>query len=229
MLDRRVTAGQMTATTRRRIATLPRRPGLPACTTSECVARLGRDRPRLRVTLRSSIQMHRRKAWKGRHVAWIREPLLAHAVPAGGDLGRVVCLHQGRHRGHRACSDDGGSRAPGGSSALPLLGDDDGLPSRSLQARASAGTPTLRARRLRVVQARTADGVRPAPVARRGADPFLREITRRTARASCTGRSPRRNGSWRRLPCRERLLSVEQKDSPLVTRSPFLRDHPARL
>ena len=40
------TAGRMTATTRRRIGTLPRRPGLPACTTSECVARLGRDRPR---------------------------------------------------------------------------------------------------------------------------------------------------------------------------------------
>ena len=34
----------MTATTLCRIATLPRRPGLPACTTSECVARLGRDR-----------------------------------------------------------------------------------------------------------------------------------------------------------------------------------------
>ena len=38
----------MTAPTRRRITTLPRLPGLPACTTSECVARLGRDRPRLR-------------------------------------------------------------------------------------------------------------------------------------------------------------------------------------
>ena len=48
----------MTATTRRRIATLPRHPGLPACTTSECVARLGRDRPRLRVDSRSSVWSH---------------------------------------------------------------------------------------------------------------------------------------------------------------------------
>ncbi len=57
MLDREFTAGRMTATTRRRIATLPRRPGLSACTTRECVARLGRDRPRLRVNSRSSIWM----------------------------------------------------------------------------------------------------------------------------------------------------------------------------
>ena len=55
MLDREFTASRMTATALHRIATLPRRTGLPACTTSECVARLGRDRPRLRVNSRSSI------------------------------------------------------------------------------------------------------------------------------------------------------------------------------
>ena len=55
MLDREFTAGPRTATTRRRIATLPRRPGLLACTMSECVARLGRDRLGLRVNSRPSI------------------------------------------------------------------------------------------------------------------------------------------------------------------------------
>ena len=55
MLDRRFTAGRRAVTTRRRIATLPRRTGSLACTTSECVARLGRDHPRRRVNLRPSI------------------------------------------------------------------------------------------------------------------------------------------------------------------------------
>ena len=45
----------MTPTTLRQIATLPRRAGSPACTTSECVARLGRDRPWRRAISRSSI------------------------------------------------------------------------------------------------------------------------------------------------------------------------------
>ena len=49
MLDRKFTAGRMTATMRRLIVTLPRRTGLPACTASECGAGLGRDHPRLRV------------------------------------------------------------------------------------------------------------------------------------------------------------------------------------
>jgi len=48
MLEREFSAGRRTATRLRRIATLPRRGGLPACTTSERVARLGRDRPAAR-------------------------------------------------------------------------------------------------------------------------------------------------------------------------------------
>jgi hypothetical protein len=59
MLDREFTAGWMTATTRRRIVTLTRRTGLPACTASECGARLGRDRPQLRANSRSSIYARR--------------------------------------------------------------------------------------------------------------------------------------------------------------------------
>jgi hypothetical protein len=55
MVDRQFTAGRMTATTRRRIATLVHRTGLLACTTHECDALLDRDRPRRRANYRSTI------------------------------------------------------------------------------------------------------------------------------------------------------------------------------
>jgi hypothetical protein len=55
MIDREITAGRMTPTTRRRIVTLAHRTGLLACTACECGARLGRGRPRLRVISRSII------------------------------------------------------------------------------------------------------------------------------------------------------------------------------
>jgi hypothetical protein len=55
MIDRKFTRGRLTPTTRRLIAILACRTGFKPLTTREFDARLGRDRPRLRVNFRSTI------------------------------------------------------------------------------------------------------------------------------------------------------------------------------